>query len=123
MVSPELYRGAHRTALFTPERTRRAVINIDDDHGRALTDLIGTNLPVTTFSTAGRPADWQAVNIRPNRSGTELDVLGPGGASLPLTVPLPGGTGAWAAAAVAPLTLKEPAVAAAYNTHVLEFEF
>jgi UDP-N-acetylmuramoyl-L-alanyl-D-glutamate--2,6-diaminopimelate ligase len=65
-------------------------VNIDDDHGRALVDLIGTKLPVKTFSTAGRPADWQAVNIRPNRSGTELDVLRSDGASLPLTVPLPG---------------------------------
>jgi UDP-N-acetylmuramoyl-L-alanyl-D-glutamate--2,6-diaminopimelate ligase len=79
-----------KAALFTPERTQRAVVNVDDDHGRALIDLIGTNLPVTTFSTAGRPADWRAVNVRPNRSGTELDVIAPDGASLPLVVPLPG---------------------------------
>ena len=79
-----------KAALFTPERTQRAVVNVDDDHGRALIDLIGTNLPVTTFSTTGRPADWRAVNVRPNRSGTELDVITPGGASLPLVVPLPG---------------------------------
>jgi UDP-N-acetylmuramoyl-L-alanyl-D-glutamate--2,6-diaminopimelate ligase len=79
-----------KAALFTPERTQRAVINIDDDHGRALIDLIGTNVPVTTFSTAGRPADWRAVNIRPHRWGTELDVIPPVGASLPLAVPLPG---------------------------------
>jgi UDP-N-acetylmuramoyl-L-alanyl-D-glutamate--2,6-diaminopimelate ligase len=79
-----------KAALFTPERTQRAVINVDDDHGRALIDLIGSNLPVTTFSTAGRPADWRAVNIRPNRSGAELDILTPDGASLPLAVPLPG---------------------------------
>ncbi len=79
-----------KAALFTPERTEQAVVNIDDDHGRALVDLIGTKLPVTTFSTAGRPADWQAVNIRPNRSGTELDVLRSDGPSLLLTVPLPG---------------------------------
>jgi len=79
-----------KAALFTPERTQRAVVNVDDDHGRALIDLIGTKLPITTFSTAGRPADWRAVNVRPNRSGTELDVITPGGASLPLVVPLPG---------------------------------
>ncbi|MBN9118375.1 MAG: hypothetical protein J0I06_04300 [Planctomycetes bacterium] len=39
-----------------------------------------------------------------------------------LTVPLPGATGAWAVALAAPLGLKEPAVAAAYNTYVLESE-
>jgi UDP-N-acetylmuramoyl-L-alanyl-D-glutamate--2,6-diaminopimelate ligase len=79
-----------KAALFTPERTRRAVINIDDEHGRALVDLVGQNLPVTTFSTAGRHADWQAVNIRASRSGTDVEVLTPDGGSLPLTVPLPG---------------------------------
>ncbi|HJR89768.1 MAG TPA: UDP-N-acetylmuramoyl-L-alanyl-D-glutamate--2,6-diaminopimelate ligase, partial [Aeromicrobium sp.] len=79
-----------KAALFRPERTQRAVVNVDDDHGRALIELIGTTLPVTSFSTAGRPADWRALNIRPNRSGTALDVLMPSGASLPLTVPLPG---------------------------------
>jgi UDP-N-acetylmuramoyl-L-alanyl-D-glutamate--2,6-diaminopimelate ligase len=79
-----------KAALFTPERTQRAVINVDDEHGRALVDLIGSKLPVTTFSTAGRPADWRAVNIRPNRAGTDLDVLTPDSASLALAVPLPG---------------------------------
>jgi len=79
-----------KAALFIPERTQRAVINVDDDHGRALIDLIGTKLPVSMFSTTGRPADWRAVNVRPHRSGTNLDVLTPTGASLPLAVPLPG---------------------------------
>jgi UDP-N-acetylmuramoyl-L-alanyl-D-glutamate--2,6-diaminopimelate ligase len=79
-----------KASLFTSDRTQRAVINVDDDHGRALVDLIGTKLPVTTFSASGRPADWRAVNVRPNRSGTELDLLGPDDASLQLAVPLPG---------------------------------
>ncbi len=79
-----------KAALFTPERSQRAVINVDDEHGRALVDLIGAKLPVTTFSTTGRPAHWRALNVRPNRSGTDLDVLTPDGAALPLTVPLPG---------------------------------
>ena len=79
-----------KAALFTPERTQRAVVNVDDDHGRALIDLVGTRLPIATFSTTGRPADWRAVNIRPNRSSTELDIVAPDGSSLPMTVPLPG---------------------------------
>lgn len=79
-----------KAALFTPDHTRHAVINIDDEHGRALVDLVGSRVPVTTFSTEGRPADWRAVNIRPGRTGTEVDVLTPGGDSLALAVPLPG---------------------------------
>ncbi len=79
-----------KAALFTAERTRQAVINVDDEHGRALVDLIGTKLPVMTFSTDGWPAAWRAVNIRPNRSGTDLDVLTPDGTTVSLSVPLPG---------------------------------
>jgi UDP-N-acetylmuramoyl-L-alanyl-D-glutamate--2,6-diaminopimelate ligase len=79
-----------KAALFTSERTRHAVINVDDDHGRALLDLVGTKLPVTTFSSSGRAADWRAVNVRAHRAGTELDLLAPDGAAHPLVVPLPG---------------------------------
>jgi len=77
-----------KAALFTPEHARRAVINVDDKHGRRL--LGETPLQVTTFSTDGRAADWRAVNIRPHRLGTELDVLGPDGLELGLSVPLAG---------------------------------
>ena len=77
-----------KAALFTPEHARQAVINIDDAHGRRLLDL--TPLPVTTFSTEGSPADWRAANIRPHRLGTDLQVLGPAGEEVELSVPLPG---------------------------------
>ncbi|MEJ7633388.1 UDP-N-acetylmuramoyl-L-alanyl-D-glutamate--2,6-diaminopimelate ligase [Aeromicrobium sp.] len=77
-----------KAALFTPQHARRAVINIDDPHGRRLREL--TPLPVTTFSTDGSSADWRAVNIRPHRVGTDLEVLGPGGVAIDLSVPLPG---------------------------------
>ena len=77
-----------KAALFTPERARHAVVNIDDAHGRRLRGL--TPLPVTTFSTDGNPADWRGVNIRPHRLGTDLEVLGPDGLAIDLSVPLPG---------------------------------
>jgi UDP-N-acetylmuramoyl-L-alanyl-D-glutamate--2,6-diaminopimelate ligase len=77
-----------KAALFAPEHARHAVINIDDAHGRRLREL--TPLPVTTFSTDGNPADWRAVNIRPHRLGTDLDVIGPDGAAFELAVPLAG---------------------------------
>jgi len=77
-----------KAALFTPDRARHAVINVDDAHGRRLREL--TPLPVTTFSTDGNPADWRAVNIRPHRLGTDLEVLGPDDVAIDLSVPLPG---------------------------------
>lgn len=77
-----------KAALFTPEHSRHAVINVDDEYGRRLQTL--TPLPVTTFSTEGNPADWRAANIRPHRLGTELEVLGPKGIAVDLSVPLPG---------------------------------
>ena len=42
-------------------------------------------------------------------------------ASGALTVPLPGAVGTWAAAAVAPLSIKEPAVDAAYARYTDAF--
>jgi UDP-N-acetylmuramoyl-L-alanyl-D-glutamate--2,6-diaminopimelate ligase len=77
-----------KASLFTTEHARRAVINVDDEHGRRLIEQ--TELPVTTFSTEGSAADWRAVNIRPHRLGTDLDVLGPDGLQLELSVPLAG---------------------------------
>ncbi|MBC7593906.1 MAG: UDP-N-acetylmuramoyl-L-alanyl-D-glutamate--2,6-diaminopimelate ligase [Kineosporiaceae bacterium] len=77
-----------KAALFTPGHARRAVINVDDEHGRRLVDQ--TDLPVTTFSTDGRAADWRAVNIRPHRLGTDLEVLGPEEIQFELSVPLAG---------------------------------
>lgn len=77
-----------KAALFTAEHARRAVINVDDEYGRRLLDA--TSLPVTTFSTDGRAADWRAINIRPHRLGTDLDVLGPDRIEFELAVPLAG---------------------------------
>ncbi|MGJ9423208.1 UDP-N-acetylmuramoyl-L-alanyl-D-glutamate--2,6-diaminopimelate ligase [Aeromicrobium sp. CF3.5] len=77
-----------KAALFTAEHARHAVINVDDAHGRRLVEL--TPLPVTTFSSEGAAADWRAVNVRPHRLGTDLEVVGPDGAVFELQVPLAG---------------------------------
>jgi len=77
-----------KASLFTPQHARSAVVNVDDMHGRRLVEL--TPLPVTTFSTEGRPADWRGVNVRPHRLGTDLEVLGPHGEAVEFFVPLPG---------------------------------
>ncbi|MCD9153261.1 UDP-N-acetylmuramoyl-L-alanyl-D-glutamate--2,6-diaminopimelate ligase [Aeromicrobium duanguangcaii] len=77
-----------KAELFTPEHARRAVINIDDAHGRRLTEM--TSLPVTTFSTEGAAADWRALNIRAHRLGSDVTLLAPDGRETELSVPLPG---------------------------------
>lgn len=79
---------AAKAELFTPEHARRAVINLDDAHGRRLAEL--TSLPVTTFSTEGAPADWRGVNIRSHRLGSDVTLLGPDGRETELSVPLAG---------------------------------
>lgn len=81
-----------KASLFTPERTRRALVNIDDEHGRRLaSELVQRNeIPVETFSTQG-DADWSVsdVRLRPQRS--DFVVTGPlGGVRVPMSCPLPG---------------------------------
>lgn len=77
-----------KASLFTPERARLALVCVDDEHGRRLAGE--TALPVRTFSTTGRDADWTVTEVEPGREGTAFRVLGPG-VDAPAGVPLPGG--------------------------------
>ena len=79
---------AAKASLFTPEHARRGVVSIDDEHGRLLAE--SADIPVQTFSATGRQADWRAVNVRPHRLGSELELIGPDGAAVDVSVPLPG---------------------------------
>ncbi|GAB2623398.1 UDP-N-acetylmuramoyl-L-alanyl-D-glutamate--2,6-diaminopimelate ligase [Nocardioides ginkgobilobae] len=67
-----------KASLFTPERARRAVVCLDDEHGRRLADE--TTLPLATFSTAGGAgATWSVSELAPAPSRTDFTVLAPGG--------------------------------------------
>ena len=78
-----------KASLFTPARARRALINIDDEHGRRL--VRETALPVETFSTQGGAADWSVSDVRLGPSRSEFVVHGPlGGVVVPTGCPLPG---------------------------------
>jgi UDP-N-acetylmuramoyl-L-alanyl-D-glutamate--2,6-diaminopimelate ligase len=78
-----------KASLFTPARARRALINIDDEHGRRLARE--TELPVETFSTRGGTADWSVSDVRLGTSRSDFVVHGPlGGAVVPAACPLPG---------------------------------
>lgn len=79
---------AAKATLFTPERARLGIVNIDDDHGRRL--VTTATIPVRTMSTRGREADWSVVDVEPGPEGSTFTVQGPEGLSLPASVPLPG---------------------------------
>ena len=79
---------AAKASLFTPERARLALLNVDDEHGRRLAGEV--TIPVRTMSSAGRAADWQATGIDRTTSGSRFVVRAPDGATFPAGCPLPG---------------------------------
>ncbi len=79
---------AAKAQLFTVERARQAVIDIDDAHGRRL--AASTELPVTTVALDHRSADWRAVDVRTEPTGSTYTVVGPDGRREPAAVTLPG---------------------------------
>lgn len=79
---------AAKASLFTPERARAGLVNVDDEHGRRL--LAEAEIPMRTFSARGREADWTAADVELTPVGSSFVVHGPGGRSFPARVPLPG---------------------------------
>lgn len=78
---------AAKASLFTPERARRGLTNIDDEFGRRLLET--ATIPMQTFSIHG-PADWQAIDIEVAVDGATFTVLGPDGLRVAARAPLPG---------------------------------
>ncbi len=84
-----------KARLFTADRSRSAVICVDDDWGRRLAGE--TVLPVQTYAMsardggAGDAADWRAWRVEPTPTGhLVLSVAGPDGSTVRLESPLPG---------------------------------
>ena len=77
-----------KASLFTPERARLGLVNVDDEHGRRLTRE--ATVPLRTFSSAGADADWTARDLRMTPGGSSFTVHTPGGDSFPAEVPLAG---------------------------------
>ncbi|MBC9732093.1 UDP-N-acetylmuramoyl-L-alanyl-D-glutamate--2,6-diaminopimelate ligase [Nocardioides sp. zg-578] len=77
-----------KASLFTPERARLALVNVDDEHGRRL--AAETTVPVRTFSAAGAEADWRAVDVELHPHGSRFRVLGPDGLVVEAACPIPG---------------------------------
>ncbi len=77
-----------KAALFTPERARLGLVDIDDEHGRRL--AAEAAIPVRTLSSRGRDADWTAVDVDLGPDGSRFTVRGPDGLSVDAAVGLPG---------------------------------
>ena len=66
-----------KASLFTRERSRVAVVNIDDPYGERLVER--THLPVVTTSARGRRlADWQAHDVELSLDGATFRVVAAG---------------------------------------------
>jgi UDP-N-acetylmuramoyl-L-alanyl-D-glutamate--2,6-diaminopimelate ligase len=79
---------AAKASLFTPERARMGLVNVDDAYGRRL--LIDPAIPLKTFSLAGAEADWTVHDIVMGPAGSTFSVRTPDGDSFPAEVPLAG---------------------------------
>ncbi|WP_328839720.1 UDP-N-acetylmuramoyl-L-alanyl-D-glutamate--2,6-diaminopimelate ligase [Streptomyces europaeiscabiei] len=78
-----------KARLFTPERSRLGVVNLDDEYGRRLVDEAA--VPVVTFSAEGHPdADWRAEDVRVGPMDSTFTVVGPKGERITARSPLPG---------------------------------
>lgn len=82
----EYYRA--KASLFTPERARLALVNVDDEHGRRL--AAEATIPVRTFSAEGRDADWRAADVTLLPEHSLFTVHGPDGRTIAASCPLPG---------------------------------
>ncbi|MGZ4442076.1 MAG: UDP-N-acetylmuramoyl-L-alanyl-D-glutamate--2,6-diaminopimelate ligase [Nocardioidaceae bacterium] len=77
-----------KASLFTPERARLGLVNVDDEHGRRLVEQAA--IPLRTFSTEGADADWTATDIVMEPTGSLFTVQPPTGAPFTARVPLTG---------------------------------
>ncbi|MCW2785721.1 MAG: UDP-N-acetylmuramoyl-L-alanyl-D-glutamate--2,6-diaminopimelate ligase [Marmoricola sp.] len=79
---------AAKASLFTPERARLGLTNVDDEFGRRL--LAVASIPMRTFSATGGDADWRAVDVELRPEGSRFTVVTPQGVRLEAGVPLTG---------------------------------
>ncbi|KQZ69906.1 UDP-N-acetylmuramoylalanyl-D-glutamate--2,6-diaminopimelate ligase [Nocardioides sp. Root151] len=79
---------AAKASLFTPERARLGLVNLDDEHGRRL--LAEATIPMRSFSLVDPKADWRAVDIDLAPDGSSFTVVGPGDLRVRTSVPIPG---------------------------------
>ena len=79
---------AAKASLFTQQRSRLGLTNVDDPFGRRLLDE--ADIPMRTFSPSGGDADWRAVDVELRPEGSRFAVISPSGARIEAGVPLTG---------------------------------
>ena len=79
---------AAKAVLFTPEHSRSAVVDVDDEYGARLAR--DATVPVVTVSTVGGEADWRVAAADIGPQGSTFELLGPGGVSVSCATRLPG---------------------------------
>jgi UDP-N-acetylmuramoyl-L-alanyl-D-glutamate--2,6-diaminopimelate ligase len=79
---------AAKATLFTPERSRLGVVNVDDEYGARLARL--ATVPVVTVSPAGGAADWRVEGVDAGADGSSFTLVGPDGARVPARTALAG---------------------------------
>jgi UDP-N-acetylmuramoyl-L-alanyl-D-glutamate--2,6-diaminopimelate ligase len=77
-----------KASLFTRQRARVGLTNVDDDHGRRL--LERATIPMRTFSAAGADADWRASDVELSAVGSAFVITTPDGDRISAGCPLPG---------------------------------
>ncbi|MDX6297597.1 MAG: UDP-N-acetylmuramoyl-L-alanyl-D-glutamate--2,6-diaminopimelate ligase, partial [Nocardioidaceae bacterium] len=79
---------AAKASLFSPERARRGLLNVDDP---AVAALVGRlDIPVRTFSPSGGPADWRSTGVTLRADGSDFELDGPHGLRTRVSTRLPG---------------------------------
>ncbi|MEY9929542.1 UDP-N-acetylmuramoyl-L-alanyl-D-glutamate--2,6-diaminopimelate ligase [Catenulispora sp. GP43] len=80
-----------KAKLFTPGYTERAVVDVDDEHGRRIVERCRDNgVEVHTFSIKGNAADWSAEDIVLGADDSAFTLVGPDGARHKASAGLPG---------------------------------
>ena len=79
---------AAKATLFTPRRARMALVDVDDAYGRRLRDL--SSVPTQTCSSTGGDADWRAVDVRTEPTGSRFVLRGPADERVEVALTLPG---------------------------------
>ncbi|MFJ9387957.1 UDP-N-acetylmuramoyl-L-alanyl-D-glutamate--2,6-diaminopimelate ligase [Nocardioides sp. NPDC101246] len=79
---------AAKADLFTPERAKLGIVNIDDEHGRRL--AAETRIPILTYALHDDTADWRATDVELRPDGSSFTVRGPDGLEFPGASPLAG---------------------------------
>ncbi|NUR06722.1 MAG: UDP-N-acetylmuramoyl-L-alanyl-D-glutamate--2,6-diaminopimelate ligase, partial [Nocardioidaceae bacterium] len=77
-----------KASLFTADRSRLGLVNVDDAYGRRLVQE--ATIPLRTFSTAGAEADWRATDVVADPTGSTFTVNPPSGDPFVARVPLAG---------------------------------